>query len=236
MGLSVRLVAPIVAGVLGLGGGTAAALLVDADRQDKSVTADPLGLGIGLADRGCTGQALLVIGWGNSASALAAALADNRDSAASYLRTADSCDTLYGREKGPTPDYAAYLGPYDSIAEACELRLTVRHRGDQVTVLRAGNEQAVRCACYVPAASAPELTPGMATDAATTPWVRALQQMLVDIDEEQFPNWRITGVYDDATANRVRELQTQAGVPSTGIVDTVTWQLVRTRICGTYDV
>lgn len=236
MALSIRLVAPLVAGVLGLGAGAATALLADPDRNDETVRSDPLGLGIGLADRGCTGEALLVIGWGNSASALAAALADNRDSAASYLRTADSCDTLYGREKGPTPEFAAYLGPYDSIAEACELRLTVRHRGDQVTVLRAGNEQAVRCACYVSAASAPELTPGMATDAATTPWVRALQQMLVDLGEEQFPNWRITGVYDDATVNRVRELQSQSGVPSTGVVDTVTWQLVRNRICGSYEV
>lgn len=50
------------------------------------------------------------------------------------------------------------------------------------------------------------------------------------------PDMELVGVYDDATANRIRELQTQAGVPSTGVVDTVTWQLVRTRICGTYDV
>src|SRR3712207_8930508 len=67
--------------------------------------------------------------------------------------------------------------PRSTLFPYTTLFRSVRHRGDQVTVLRAGNEQAVRCACYVAAASAPELTPGMATDAAATPWVRALQQM-----------------------------------------------------------
>ena len=237
MRLSVRVVAPVLCAVLGLCGGTAAALLADRDSPGRDAPgSDPLGLGIGLTNLECTGESLLVIGFGDSAAALAGPVADNRESPVRYLRTADSCNTLYGREKGPTPGYAAYVGPFGSIAEACELRLTVPHRGDQVTVLRAGNEQAVRCPCYVSAAIAPELTPGMAADAAATPWVRALQQMFVDIDEGEFPNWRITGVYDAKTVARIRDLQTQSGVPSTGVVDTVTWQLVRTRICGSYDV
>jgi peptidoglycan hydrolase-like protein with peptidoglycan-binding domain len=236
MGLSARGVALVVAGVLGLGGGAATALLVDAGAPGKGgSSADPLGLGIGLSDLECTGRSLLVIGWGNSAAALAAPLADNSSSRVRYLRTGDSCDTLYGREKGPTPAYAAYLGPFGTIAEACELRMTVLHRGDLVTVLRSGNDQAVRCPCHLPAETFPVLQPGMAADAETSPWVRSLQQLLVDIDEESFPSWRASGVYDAATEGRVRELQAEARIEVTGIVDTVMWRSLRDRVCDTYD-
>jgi peptidoglycan hydrolase-like protein with peptidoglycan-binding domain len=236
MALLTRWVAPIVAGVLGLVSGTAVALLVDPGSGDKDASnADPLGLGIGLTDLGCTGRSLLVIGFGNGAAALAAPLADNSGSKVSYLRTAESCETLYGREKGPTPDYAAYLGPFDTIAEACELRMTVLHRGDLVTVLTSGNDQAVRCPCHLPAETFPVLHPGMATDAQTSPWVRALQQLLVDIDEERFPPRSATGVYDDATEDRVRELQSEARIEVTGVVDTVMWRSLRDRVCDTYD-
>ena len=79
------------------------------------------------------------------------------------------------------PEYVVYLGPFDTPGAACELRMTVEHKGDYVTSLRAGNQTYVKCPCELPVSTFPVLTPDMgAPDALEGMWIRQLQGMLVD--------------------------------------------------------
>jgi hypothetical protein len=234
-----RVVAPLVAAVLGIGGGVATALVVPGDNggPTPSTFNDPLHLGIPLVDQDCTGDALLVVGYGNSAAPLGTAVANNGTRGVRYLRSDESCATIMGPEREATPTYVAYLGPYDTLAEPCEKRMTPEHRGDFVTVLRSGNDTLVKCPCALPTSMAPELRPGMLADAEETVWIRSLQAMLNDYDPQKFPRDHITGAYDIATVARVTEVQhEQSGVPTTpGVVDAATWGVLTDRICRIYD-
>jgi len=233
-----RVIAPLVAAVLGISGGIATALVVPEDDEGSPSTVnDPLHLGIPLVSQDCTGDSLLVVGYGDSVAPLGSAVANNGTKGLRYLRSDESCDTVLGPEGEPAPTYVVYSGPYETLAEPCEKRMTPEHRGDFVTVLRSGNDTLVKCPCAVPTSLAPELTPHMVADAADTVWIRALQAMLNDYDPEKFPHKAISGQYDDATVARVTEVQQEvAGVPTTpGVVDAVTWQVLTDRICRIYD-
>ena len=240
--MRVRVVAPIVAAVLGIGGGVATALVVpDDDGGKPSTFSDPLHLGRPLVDLDCTGEAILIVGYGAGASSLGAAVANNGASVR-YLRTDDSCPTLLGPEDvageadEEPPAYVAYLGPYETRTEPCALRMTAEHRGDFVSVLKSGNTQNVKCVCELGAKSAPELRPGMEADADDQVWIRALQWMFTDFDREGFPRSNVTHVYDPATEAMVTGFQERAGLAGErGVVDAATWQLLTDRICGIYD-
>src|SRR5262245_28160158 len=84
---------------------------------------DPLGIGANLQNLDCDGKTILVVGVGETRGALIAAVSANPSGEVHYLETAKSCDTLYGAEKqAQVPTYAAYLGPFDSLTEPCDLR------------------------------------------------------------------------------------------------------------------
>jgi hypothetical protein len=233
-----RVIAPLVAAVLGISGGIATALVLPDDDGGRSPSTvnDPLHLGIPLVSQDCTGEALLVVGYGNNVAPLGTAVANNGTKGLRYLRSDESCETILGPEREATPTYVVYFGPYETLAEPCERRMTPEHRGDFVTVLRSGNDTLVKCPCALPARLAPELTPNMVADAAETVWIRALQAMLNDYDPEKFPHSAISGTYDATTVARVTEVQHEAaGVPTTaGVVDTATWQILTDRICRIY--
>ena len=234
-----RVLAPLVAAVLGVAGGVAAALVVPADDSDgrASTFNDPLHLGIPLVDQDCTGESLLVVGYGNSAAPLGTAVADNGSKGVRYLRSDESCPTVLGPEREDSPTYAVYLGPFDTLQEPCRLRMTPEHRADFVTVLRSGNTMLVKCPCALPTDEAPELRLGIEADAEAVVWIRSLQSMLNDYDAEKFPHALITGVYDEPTAARVAEVQAEAPGRRTepGVVDDATWQILTDRVCRIYD-
>ena len=234
-----RVIAPLVAAVLGISGGIATALVVPDDDGDPptSTVNDPLHLGIPLVSQDCTGEALLVVGYGDNVAPLTSAVANNDNKGLRYLRSDESCETILGPEKQETPTYAVYYGPYETLTDPCEKRMTPEHRGDFVTLLSSGNDTLVKCPCALPTSLAPDLTPDMVANAEDTVWIRALQAMLNDYDPEKFPHSAITGSYDDPTVARVTEVQQEvSGVPTTpGVVDSVTWQVLTDRICRIYD-
>ncbi len=234
-----RVVAPLLAAVLGIGGGVATAIVVPADDDKPPAASDPLHLGIELVDQDCSGKSLLVVGYGNGAAPLGTAVADNGRDAVRYLSSDGSCETVLGPEDAATPAYAVYLGPYETLQEPCELRMTPEHRADFVTVLRSGNQTLVKCPCAMPASAAPDdLRPGMTEfTPEQTVWIRALQSMLNDYDPKKFRRTSITGRYDDATVARVTEIQhEQSGIPTTdGVLDEATWRILTDRICRIYD-
>ena len=65
---------------------------------------DPLGLGVPLMNIDCTGETILVVGWGETRGALSNAVQHNSDAGVKYLETAKSCNTLYGAEKQAAAD------------------------------------------------------------------------------------------------------------------------------------
>jgi hypothetical protein len=228
----------LLAAILGVAAGVAVAIAGPGSGGNESSTNDPLQLGIPLVDLACTGDSIMVVGYGAGRAPLDAAVADNPDRVVRYLRTDDSCDTLYAPVDAAVPDYVAYLGPFDSPADPCAERMTDEHKGDNVTRLNSGNQIYVKCLCVLDTATFPVLRPGMSLTTESGLWIRGLQGMLADIDAAagnptRFTEVDITGVYDQRTAARVNEIQAGKGV-RVGPLNTVTWRILRKRACGTY--
>jgi hypothetical protein len=242
----VRLLLPVAAGVLGLLAGVVTAL-VAADDPDGSVpNADPLHLGIPLVNLDCTGDSLLLVAQGSSSPPLIAAVANNPELDLHYLRPDESCDTLYAPQSQGVPDYAVYAGPYDGMPEPCELRMSPEHQGDTVTNLTSGNDSFVKCLCALPVSAFPELRPGMEPDPAIGNYVRSLQSLLVDLDNQReidgedgpfFKITDVTGVYDETTQARIEDYQDEGVVlPSErGSVLFTTWKTLTDDTCKLYD-
>jgi peptidoglycan hydrolase-like protein with peptidoglycan-binding domain len=256
-----RVLVLLVVAVLGIVGGVATALVTANDPAPRSGSPqsstpnsapnsapgsgtprrtrkapDPLNLDVPRVNLRCTGEGILVVGHGDHRSALAAVVADHAREGVRYLRVADSCPTLYAGEftPVPVPEYAAYLGPYKSLAEACRDRMTLSHKGDNVTRLRSGNDIFVKCVCELPASAFPVLGPGRAASAEDGIWVRHLQLLLVDFD--RLPDEAVTGRFDDRTTSAVAEIQAATALaPADGVVNPPTWTLLRDRLCGTYE-
>jgi hypothetical protein len=212
-----------------------------AGARGPTAFADPLNLGIPYQNQSCTGKSLILVGSGGAISALSSAIQDNTGSSVRYLRTDRSCPTAWvyqptnETQKKADPTWVVYLGPFDHRDDACTIRMTAEHKGDFVTALRRGNSDMLQCACYFPLAKIPTLTPGMTNTAVTSIWIRQLQQMLVDIG--QLPKaTKIDGFYNvgSATERAVQNEQTARSLNANGIVDSETWQLIKTRACAGY--
>jgi hypothetical protein len=249
-----RVIAQLVAAVLGIGGGVVTAIVVPGDdpgshsdpsatsgpspSEDTTGTSDPLHLGIPLVNQGCSGEALLVIGYGNSLAPLSSAVANTSKEGLHYLRSAGSCTTVLGPQGKPRPGYVVYRGPFEARSEPCEIRMSGDESGSFVTVLRAGNEELVKCPCEIPVREAPRLSLDMgAPDQAEVLWIRGLQSMFSDDDPVGFPNTAITGDYDEPTAARVTVFQENAPgkVTVPGVADATTWGILTNRLCRNYD-
>lgn len=240
-----RLMVPVLAGVLGIVAGVVTALVAPAD-EDRDGGSDPLHLGISLVNLECTGESLLIVARGDSTAPLAAAVANNPGLRLRYLRTADSCDSHFAPPSEGEPDYVVYAGPYDGMPEPCELRMGADHVGDAVTKLTTGAETFVKCACVLPVAGFPDLTPGMEVDPANAIWVRSLQNLLADLDRDRkaegepgpyFTLQDVTGIYDAKTQKRIEAYQSESAFsPSEyGSVRYDTWRALTDDTCQLYE-
>jgi hypothetical protein len=196
---------------------------------------DPLKLGVPLVNLPCTGEKILVVGWGNTSGPLINAVTANLDADVKYLDTAQSCNTLYGAEHQEPPEYAVYLGPFDSVTEPCSLRMSIDHTNDVVTNLKPGIKIHVQCLCAVEPATLPELNFGMRATTRDGIFIRALQRLLADIGQN--PGHHINGRYDRATRNMIIPLQRLHAIKvhPPGLVETSTWQMIRDLGCLNYD-
>lgn len=234
---------PIGAALLGAAAGVATALVVPDELPVTSESSynDPLRVGVPLVDLECTGDSVIVLGYGETGAPLRSAVVNNAEETVRYLRTDDSCPTLWGPPGADVPEYVAYSGPYDSLVDPCLSRLTGEHKRDDVTRLHSGNTTYVKCVCEVPTADLQVLSRRDGTDPATAIWVRSLQNTLVDIDaaagrEDGFRDRDVTGIFDATTEQRIEDFQEVRDiVPPTGIVDAETWGALTDQVCITYD-
>jgi len=113
--------------------------------------------------------------------------------------------------------------------------MSVDHKNDVVTSLKPGVKIHVQCLCVLDPTTFPTLAPGMAADTREGIYIRSLQRLLVDIDQN--PKRHITGEYDRETAELIEPLQrlNAIDVNPPGIVETLTWQMLRDRACVGYD-
>ncbi|WP_151083828.1 peptidoglycan-binding domain-containing protein [Nocardioides cynanchi] len=216
-------VSAILGAVCGVGGGLAL------DRHRDGSFSDPLALGIHLENQSCTDGTLVVVATGDSAPALATAVA--QDPHLRYLDTRHSCATAWA-EQGPTPRYAAFLGPFASRQEACATRMTAEHRGDFVTRLHDGDAKPVRCVCYEPASAMPVLRSGLEASVLDGIWVRAMQRVLTDLG--YLAKGHMSSFYDQPTVAAVEQFQSESGLRANGVVGPATWAALVTRGCKLY--
>lgn len=221
-----RLLAVAVSAVLGVVGGVVTGTLLDR----HPTTHDPLGLGVPLVNQQCTGQSVLVTMASRSEAALASAVAED-PAHTRYLEIDRSCPTAWKQDVA-AHGYAAYLGPYSSVSQACQARMTVAHRGDLVTRLVHGAQQPVQCLCYLGFSTMPTLRPGMDVGARDGIYVRGLQNLLFTVGLNAHDTE--TGLYDDATIAQVRSFQTLKTLPATGIVNAATWHALQGKACKLY--
>jgi hypothetical protein len=229
-----RLVAPVVAAVLGIAGGVTTAVVTAAPD-------DPLGLGVAMRDLSCTGEAVSVLASGEPGPGLRNAVvnADDDRGPVHYLRTSDSCATSWTGDNsrataaGEEPEYVVYQGPYGSPTEPCATRMEGDARRGGVVLLQPG-AGVVQCLCELPDTAGPELKVGMQETAESRAWVRLLQVMLNDEDPQAFPRSAITGEYDATTAALVAEYQAKAPgkVTTPGVVEPTTWGILAQRLCS----
>lgn len=241
-----RLVALVVAAVLGAGGGIAVALVQDEDpARDPATHADPLDLDIPQVDLDCTGEAVMVVGFGDNAAALRTEVVNTPDVDLRYLDTRRSCDARWTPARSTAePRWVVYAGPGDRDELCLDRLIKPAHQGDNVTFLRAGSDQRAMCLCEVPLDAAPRLEAG--TPAARDPryriWIGELQDMLITIDAELRADepFRLTdddrtGVYDDRTAERVDVVRANGRMLTNGVLDERVWRRVTTSGCQLYD-
>ena len=239
-------IALVVSAVVGVTAGIVVGLMTGsprdatADDPGPDITAspkpgDPLHLGVPLENLGCGPDMILVVGYGETSGALVSAVETNADSEAKYLETAESCNTVYGPENEPAPKYVVYLGPFDSSSEPCSLRMSVDHKGDSVISLKPGQRTHVPCLCVLRPADMPELSIGMNPSTRDGIYIRALQQMLADLD--MLTSSHVTGHFNEATERQIIKLQKlNALTPSKyGVVERLTWNQVIDRGCLMYD-
>jgi hypothetical protein len=181
---------------------------------------DPLGLGVSMVNQPCGSKSLVVTIAGSSPARLASAVAEDPHDVR-YLDISDSCPTVWTTGGRRTHGYATYLGPYDTVVQACRVRMTAAHRGDLVTRLVEGTREPVQCLCYLDYQTMPRLVPGADVDALQGIYVFALQDVLTSIGLN--PTDHVTGVYDNVTVDAVKTFQHNRALPATGIVDTATW-------------
>ena len=234
-----RVVAPLVAAVLGIGGGVATALVVPADDEPGTgAFSDPLHLGIPLTDQDCSGQSILVVGYGDSVPPLSSAVANSGTDRLHYLQQRrvlrDRCWAPRTRRRRRTSSTRA---PTTARATPARSGCPGEEPGSFVARLREGNTQLVKCPCEIPGTDAVRLYPEMPSDASAKLWIRGLQAMFNDDDPEDFPRSAITGDYDAFTQARVAVFQDNAPGKNTdpGIVDATTWGILTDRLCRNYD-
>ena len=221
-----RILAVTVSAVLGVIGGVATGLVL----ADRSAFDDPLALGVPMVNQACTGQALLVVGASDSASGLTPSVADEPD--ARYLEASHSCPTAWRHGDRPTKRYVVYLGPFDTD-QACAQRLTDQHWDDGVVALTRGATDTVQCVCHVSYLRMPTLgRPGDSPTPLEVVYIKALQEMLTVLGRR--PDIDPTGVYDQRTSSEVSKLQSDSGIPRTGLVDSDTWRTLRNQTCDRY--
>jgi len=215
--------------------------LPDEDTSDDGSTSasseDPLGLGYTFEDQPCSDSYIIVLASSGDPSlyesTLLPALSRQSDAGqdAKYLRTDESCSTFNQSGEAGDPIYAAYVGPYDDPAEACQTRMDTATTATYVKSLDGVGKGPYYCACAYDVSELPDLN--TTTDAESAGerrfWVVELQHIL--FNEGMNPEKLVGGNFGSKTVSMVSTYQRDRGLSVTGSLDSDTWAQMQSDTC-----
>lgn len=156
---------------------------------------------------------------------------DNAPYPPKYALGSASCPNLTHVQDASSAAWVPYLGPFDDAGAACQARIDVADTSTYVARAGEGETSKILCSC---ALASPDLP---ALDARTdgTPsrehsfWVLELQSML---RRAGYATEAVAGGhYGPLTTQWVTDLQSAYGLPTTGDVDTDTWDALKGEVC-----
>lgn len=172
----------------------------------------------------CEGQTLVMLASSgvpkDYESSIAAAA--GRVPGTKYLRTDRSCGTFNQAIKGK-PIYAAYIGPFASMEEACQEQYASRIVGAYVRTLDPDRLGRDICSCLDSPDSLPRLGISNASDGSYDVKTRVvdLQALLYNAGHNR--DSIVTGYFQDLTRGMVRDFQRANGLRADGWVGPETW-------------
>lgn len=198
-------------------------------------TTDPLGIGYTQQNLPCTGEYIVVLSSGESASPATTVRAAldrfPRAEGRYYLDPAKSCSNLSRLTNKEQLTSFPYLGPFSDPVAACDARMAVTDTTTYVIGLTQGSTEATYCACYYESGNLPSLN--KAEDAESLGdnrfWTLELQYMLY---EAGYNTRRLVGGnFGNETSTMVAALQQDSGLDPTGMMDEVSWSALVSRVC-----
>jgi hypothetical protein len=215
----------------------------DSESVPDDVEPLPFEIDAELVNQPCTGEVIVML----ATASVPANYADKLGNAiegvpgAAVLRASDSCDAF--QETNPdsgAPIYNAYLGPYETAADACEVISTLDSPTAWVRKLANPSQERELCFCEETIDGLPVVGPASDLDALETRRLIGQVQWALYLDG-QIPKeavFRSYGQYTPEFQSALRTLQGEVLVEQTGSVTRETWERLLDEFCDTdyYDV
>jgi peptidoglycan hydrolase-like protein with peptidoglycan-binding domain len=199
---------------------------------DGDAARGPLNVTAPYENQGCTGALIVVLASSGDPKSddrtIASAVKKEPD--AKYLQTNKSCKTFNQSVNG-NPIYAAYLGPFDSMADACQSRVDSGIAASYVRMLSLDRELREICSCEDEASELPRLSTKVAGQPPYDTELRVfdLQSLLYLAGAN--PNNIVTGRFGPETAKMVRTFQREERLKHDGWVGPQTWGRLLAQNC-----
>lgn len=199
---------------------------------DGNAKSGPLKIAVPYENQPCSGDIIVVLASSGSPSADARAIdtAAGKVKGSKYLRTDKSCKTFNQTVNG-NPIYAAYIGPFDSMPEACEARVGTGVAASYVRTLSVDREQREICSCRDQASELPRLSSQSAADASYDIRLRVYDLQALLFLAGVNPANIVTGNFGPETTKMVRTFQRQQDLQRDGWVGPQTWERLLTEAC-----
>lgn len=150
---------------------------------------------------------------------------------AKYLQTNKSCKT-FNQSLNGNPIYAAYLGPFESMGEACQARVDSGTASSYVRMLSLDRELREICSCQDEASALPRLS----TKTAGQPTYE-IELRVYDLQTLLYlagvnPSNTVNGTFGPETRQMVRAFQRQQRLARDGWVGPRTWARLLAENCA----
>lgn len=203
----------------------------------------PFDIDAELVNQPCTGQVVVLLATAsvpaNYAEKLGGAIEGVPD--AKVLRASDSCDGFQKTHPDSgAPVYNAYLGPYDTAADACEVISTLDSPSAWVRELANPSQERELCFCEEAIDGLPVVGPRSELDSVEVKRLVGQVQWALFLDG-QVPKESVFQTYGQFTPefqDALRTFQGEVLVEQTGSVTRETWERLLDEYCDTdyYDV
>ncbi|MDO9497593.1 MAG: hypothetical protein Q7J48_17965 [Nocardioides sp.] len=215
----------------------------DSESVPDDVEPLPFEIDADLVNQPCTGEVVVMLATAsvpsNYADKLGRAIEGVPDAA--VLRASDSCDAF--QETNPdsgAPIYNAYLGPFETAADACEVISTLDSPSAWVRKLANPSQERELCFCEETIDGLPVVGPASDLDALETRRLIGQVQWALYLDD-QIPKeavFRSYGQYTPEFQSALRTWQGEVLVEQTGSVTRESWERLLDEFCDTdyYDV